>query len=242
MISQGPDVVSAGNTKILADGRDQVEADRRMLGARRHAGDVGQRQRPLRRRERAFVRIPLEYFATSFLPAATTTRSLSVAAASRSGNAGFLDGDPPAALLELRHPARIFIRDRRFALADPAYRSSRSRCCPTRPVPHREVDRGDRWAFCLPEREAKLALGLQRTVEHALARQHRGRRGCRRRCGLDHVHVVAVALQPERQLQPGLAAADDGDRSLLMARGLPGRLVSPSAAGSRGRPSGPIAE
>ena len=92
--------------EVLADGRDQVEADGRELGARLHPGHVGERERALRRTVRRTGRVALEQLRDLAFAGGDDDEVVLLGVAIEVGDRDVVQDDGAALLLELLHPER----------------------------------------------------------------------------------------------------------------------------------------
>ena len=208
MISHGPIVVSDGKTKYSPTVGAILKATRSAIGGK--TGDVGQGERALRLVEGRAFGVALEQLHNVALAAGQDDEIATARIIFQIGDAGFLDHEFAAALAKLLHPARIFdpLVDR---LARPVERvHPRDRLAPVRSG-NGDTQAVGVGALLLPEIEAEVAFGLQRVVEHELARHHLSRRKVFCRPVGDETNPISVLQEAKAELQSGLAGADDGD-------------------------------
>src|SRR5204862_1120457 len=123
---------------------------------------------------------------------------------------GVVNEEFPAALLEHLHPAGYL-----HPLVDRLGRRLQSRrpvqCLAAVRSGHGELDAVHGGTDAGPQVDAQAAFGLQRGAEHALARHDLARGDAVRSAVGNDGDVVPALLQAERELQAGLAGADDED-------------------------------
>src|SRR5437870_4468711 len=95
-----------GKDEVLADIRNQVEADRRIRLSRAHISDISQSQAALRFGERRTVGITLEQLSDSAFTAGDDHQIVAAGTALKIVDVGRLDLQFSSALLKLSHPAR----------------------------------------------------------------------------------------------------------------------------------------
>ena len=195
--------------EIFPDGRRDIEGDAgRRVGGK--PGDVGQSERALRLVERRAFGVAFEQLDDVALATGQNHKIAIPGIVFQIGNAGFVDREFAATLLKLLHPARILdpLVDRLSRLVERV--DPRDRLAAVRPR-NGDAEAVRVRALLLPVVEAEIALGLQRVVEHELARHHLAGGEVFCRPVGDEANPIAVLQKAEAQLQAGLAGADDGN-------------------------------
>ena len=195
--------------EVLADGRDQVERDGRVLRAWGHPGHVREREGALRRAVRGARRVALEELRDLALAGGDDHEVVLARVGLEVGNGRVVQDELPALPLERLHPAGHL-----QALVDRLGRPLE----PRRPVDRLSARPGpgddqrdpvDVGTLVGPEVDAELALVLERGVEHALARHHAAVADVVRRPIRDDGDLVPVLDEAKGELQAGLAGTDD---------------------------------
>ena len=207
--------------EVLADTGDQVEADGRVLWPRRHALDVGQGERALRRVVGRLLGVAGEEVPERPLPGRDDDEVVRPGVVLELVDPRLADHELAAALYELVQPRRDLepLVDRLRRPVEPRRPVDRLRAVGSR---HRQRDPLDRRALVAPAVEPESALALERALEHALARHDPSRSDLLGRPVRGQRHLGAGGEQAEPELEPGLPRADDRDSHGATRRPLPG--------------------
>ena len=241
----GPGRGQRREDEILAGRRRDVESNARWIVGS-EAGDVGESERALRLVERRALGIALEQLDDVALAAGDEHKIAAARIVFQICDPGVANDQFAAAVRKLLHPAGIFdaLIDRLSGLVEQV--NPIERLAAVRPGNADAEAVGVR-TLLLPVIEAEVALGLQRVVEHELARHHLAGGDVLRRAVGNEPDPIAVLEQAEAQLHAGLAGADDGDVAHVgspresVVWSLPYQFVIPSTLSSlRAKRSNPI--
>jgi hypothetical protein len=208
----GPAERQRGKHEVFAYARNHVERDARIVWRLFEAVHVGQRERTLWLVERRARRVALEEPHHFSLAAGENDEVVRVGERFELGDACILNHKTAAARFDLLQPRRHLhaLVDRLRRLVETCFPVDHLRAALLR-MRHREANAVHLGARALPIVDTKIALDLQRRVEHALTRHDLAAADVLRRAIAHHSHFVALFEQPERQRQARLAAPHNCD-------------------------------